>query len=377
MKSNSFLLFLQERYAMKTITLSRFYHKKNQQIGIQFNYDEDIKSHLQKLDSIFWSRTHKAFYTLYSEENLKKIIRYLSNNKWRLISTITKSKYINLPQLDPLKKNDLLRFRKWLTEKRFSENTINTYIEVTAFFLRYTILKQTEVLDANIIAAFNYEFIVEPNKSISYQNQCINGIKKYLLYKNIDVETLNIIRPRKEKKLPIVLSTHEVKYLLGTIKNIKHKTLLSLIYSSGLRIGEALNLRINDIDSTRMLIFIRSAKGKKDRYSILSEKILDLLRVYYATYKPKDYLFEGQDGGKYTSTSAGKVLKKACKYANIKKSVTLHSLRHSFATHLLENGTDLRYIQELLGHSSPKTTMIYTHVSNTSLNNIKNPFDYL
>lgn len=362
---------------MKTITLSRFYHKKNQQIGIQFNYDEDIKSHLQKLDSIFWSRTHKAFYTLYSEENLKKIIRYLSNDKWKLVSTITKSKYINLPQLDSLKKNDLLRFRKWLTEKRFSENTINTYIEVTAFFLRYTILKQTEVLDANIIAAFNYEFIVEPNKSISYQNQCINGIKKYLLYKNIDVETLNIIRPRKEKKLPIVLSTHEVKYLLGTIKNIKHKTLLSLIYSSGLRIGEALNLRINDIDSTRMLIFIRSAKGKKDRYSILSEKILDLLRVYYATYKPKDYLFEGQDGGKYTSTSAGKVLKKACKYANIKKSVTLHSLRHSFATHLLENGTDLRYIQELLGHSSPKTTMIYTHVSNTSLNNIKNPFDYL
>ncbi|MFV0566527.1 MAG: tyrosine-type recombinase/integrase [Flavobacteriaceae bacterium] len=196
-------------------------------------------------------------------------------------------------------------------------------------------------------------------------------------YTNASIETLNIERPKKEKKLPVVLSTDEVKQLLNANRNLKHKTLLCLIYSAGLRIGEAINLKASDIDSKRMLIFIRSAKGKKDRYTILSESFLTMLRDYYRTYRPKDYLFEGQDGGQYTASSAQKILKRAAWRIGLKKPITLHSLRHSFATHLLENGTDIRYIQTLLGHNSPKTTMIYTHVTEPSLRKIKNPFDNL
>src|SRR5690606_25318342 len=140
-------------------------------------------------------------------------------------------------------------------------------------------------------------------------------------------------------------------------------TLLALIYSSGLRIGEALSLKLTDIDSKRMLIHIKSAKGKKDRYTLLSESFLEQLRDYYRHYKPKDFLFEGQEGQQYSTASSQKMFKQTIKRCNINKHVTLHTLRHSFATHLLESGTDLRYIQSLLGHNSPKTTMIYTHVS--------------
>lgn len=197
----------------------------------------------------------------------------------------------------------------------------------------------------------------------------------FKIVKETSIEIDKIHRPRREKVLPNVLSKEEVIKLIDATENLKHKTLLALIYSAGLRISEALSMKPKDIDSVRMLIHVKNAKGKKDRYTLLSEKILLLLREYYLVYKPKDYLFEGQFGGMYSSRSAQVILKEAAKKAGIKKPITLHTLRHSFATHLLESGTDLRYIQDLLGHSSPKTTMIYTHVSTSSLKKIKNPFD--
>ncbi|WP_420485543.1 tyrosine-type recombinase/integrase [Flagellimonas marinaquae] len=169
----------------------------------------------------------------------------------------------------------------------------------------------------------------------------------------------------------------EVRSIIDATHNLKHKTLLSLIYSGGLRIGEAINLRIDDIDSRRMLIHIKGGKGKKDRYTLLSGSFLKILREYYKQFRPKDYLFEGQKELKYSASSAQSVLKKAVMSSGIRKKVTLHTLRHSFATHLLESGTDIRYIQELLGHNNPKTTMIYTHVTENSIKNINNPFDDL
>ena len=153
--------------------------------------------------------------------------------------------------------------------------------------------------------------------------------------------------------------------------------MLTLIYSAGLRSGELLNLKAGDIDSKRMMIHVKGAKGKKDRMTILSKNALVLLREYYKAYKPQNFLFEGEKGGKYTGSSLRKILKNACMTAGIKKHVRLHDLRHSYATHLLESGTDIRYIQELLGHKSPKTTMIYTHVSNKKLSEINSPFDEL
>jgi integrase/recombinase XerD len=177
--------------------------------------------------------------------------------------------------------------------------------------------------------------------------------------------------------LPSVLSEEEVFRLLKQVDNLKHKTALSIIYSAGLRIGELINLKINDIDSARGQIRILQGKGKKDRVSLLSTNILKMLREYYKEYRPKEWLFEGQFGGQYSQGSIQEVFRQAKKSAGIRKRATVHTLRHSFATHLLERGTDLRYIQELLGHQSSRTTEIYTHVTEKGFKNIISPFDNL
>ena len=208
--------------------------------------------------------------------------------------------------------------------------------------------------------------------------QVVNAIKLYYKgYLKRELQLEHIIRPKTAKTLPKVWSKTEMAQLLNSIDNLKHKTLLSLLYGSGLRIGEVLKLRIEDVDSKRMRLRILGAKGKKDRYSIIGPKVLTLLREYYKAYQPKKLLFAGQFGGQYSPTSAGKILLKAIEISGVPKRGGLHSLRHSFATHLLEAGTDLRYIQELLGHSSSTTTEIYTHVSNKHLSQIKSPLDDL
>jgi integrase/recombinase XerD len=195
-------------------------------------------------------------------------------------------------------------------------------------------------------------------------------------HKRIDVELVH--RPRREKTLPNVLSKEEVKKLLNASTNLKHRTMLSLIYACGLRRSELLNLTFKDIQADRLIITVRQSKGKKDRIVTLSPMLLVELRQYYLQFRPLKYLFEGQFvGEKYSARSLEEILKKACKTAKINKPVTLHWLRHSYATHLLERGTDLRYIQELLGHSSSRTTEIYTHVSIKSLSQICSPFDDL
>jgi site-specific recombinase XerD len=185
-------------------------------------------------------------------------------------------------------------------------------------------------------------------------------------------------RPRKDKKLPVILSKEEVAKILSSIDNLKHKAILMLTYSAGLRVGEVVKLKLEDIDSKRMLIHIKGSKGRKDRYTMLSETALDILRKYWREYKPGKWLFEGARAGRYLSTrTVEKILEHACEKANIRKDVSVHTLRHSFATHLLEGGTDLRYIQEILGHKDSKTTEIYTHVSTKSIGKIKSPLDTL
>ncbi|OFY67010.1 MAG: hypothetical protein A3H98_08930 [Bacteroidetes bacterium RIFCSPLOWO2_02_FULL_36_8] len=186
-----------------------------------------------------------------------------------------------------------------------------------------------------------------------------------------------IHRPKRYNPLPQVLSACEVTQIINVLENIKHKCMLSLIYSAGLRRSELLHMKIKDIDSQRMQLRILHSKGRKDRITPLSETALKLLRQYYLKYKPKDYLFEGQQGEQYSERSLALVLKNACLKAGIKKKVNLHMLRHSYATHLLEGGTDLRYIQELLGHKSSRTTEIYTHVSQKAINKIISPLDKL
>ena len=373
---------------MKKITLSSKKLRNTNVLTIGFIFDIEIKKRIKSLDNIKWSQTLRSYYLELSLENLRIVFKHLKNPNWEIdyteLQPFIEKRKVEEKQKSHLIKNvpdstklDLRKFRKWLNQKRLSENTINTYVDVTTTYIKYALLKKVDIFSTKVVEAFSYDYIFVPNKSVSYQNQFISGIKKFFEYKGYSYEEIQIERPRKEKKLPIVLSANEVKSIFNTITNLKHKALLSLLYSAGLRIGEAINLEITDIDSQRMLIHIKQAKGKKDRYTLLSPAFVKILRDYYLAYKPEKYLFEGQKGGKYSNTSAQKVLKNALFKSGIRKKVTLHSLRHSFATHLLEKGTDIRYIQELLGHSSPKTTMIYTHVTETSLKKIKNPFDDL
>jgi len=182
-------------------------------------------------------------------------------------------------------------------------------------------------------------------------------------------------RPKKEKSLPIVLNKKEVTKLIKLTDNLKHKTLFMMAYSTGMRNSELLNVKTTDIDEERGIINIRGAKGKKDRISLLSQKFFVILREYYQLYAPKEYIFEGQRGGKYSSASIQKIMQQAVIRAGITKPATIHSFRHSFATHLLEQGTDLRYIQKLLGHENITTTEIYTHITNKGLDKIDNPLD--
>ncbi|KQC12099.1 MAG: integrase [Desulfuromonas sp. SDB] len=272
------------------------------------------------------------------------------------------------------------KYKNLLIQKRYSKNTIKTYCNYFKDFLNYfEVLNEVEKIQdvtTSQINSYILELINTKNISASQQNQRINAIKFY--YEKIlgrEKQYYDLHRPKKEHKLPKVLSKNEVKSILKSCDNIKHKSILMLIYSAGLRRSELFNLSISDIDSERMVINIKGAKGKKDRISLLSENLLTLLRDYYKKYKPEKYLFEGQNGGKYSPTSVANILKKAALKAGIRKTVTPHMLRHSFATHLLEQGTDLRYIQELLGHNSSKTTEIYTHVSKKAIDKIRNPID--
>ncbi|MBK0370708.1 site-specific tyrosine recombinase/integron integrase [Flavobacterium agrisoli] len=301
---------------------------------------------------------------------------------WHLPDTVENRLRFHIPIKVTLSEEAVLalqRFDFWLHSKRYSNSTIKTYTDgLKSFLLFFSDKPIAEITNQDVIR-YNNEFILKKHLSSSYQNQIVNAIKLYfktVLETKIEIEKIH--RPKREKKLPNVLSKDEVKAILEASGNLKHKTMLCLIYSCGLRCGELLALQPVHIDSKRNIILLKNSKGKKDRIVPLSPKILELLRTYFKAYKPMNYLFEGQIAGSpYSDKSLQSVLKQALQKANISKPVTLHWLRHSYATHLLESGTDLRYIQELLGHNSSKTTEIYTHVSTKSIQQIKSPFDDL
>jgi len=273
----------------------------------------------------------------------------------------------------------LFSFKNYMNYRRYSQNTIKTYSDALDVFFRFFQNKAIENLTKEDLIQFNTEYILKRNLSSSYQNQVINAIK--LFYRNRFNRTMEvdyIQRPRREKRLPNVLSKEEVKSILEAPTNFKHRTMLSLIYACGLRRSELLNLTLKDVISDRNLLFISQSKGKKDRVVPISNKLIEMLRDYYKAFKPNTWLFEGQfPNTKYSEKSLENVLKQSLTKVKITKKVSLHWLRHSYATHLLENGTDLRYIQELLGHSSSRTTEIYTHISTKNLQQIRSPFDDL
>lgn len=335
-------------------------YNQESRIAVYFEKRKDLIVRIKKLADARWSYSLGAWHLPNTEEN---------RLRFKLEDTVLRA--------DKIEKVE--KFRRWLKSKRYSDSTIKTYTEALKSFLLFYNAKPIEEITNEDVIGYNNDFILKNKLSVSYQNQIVNAVK--LFFRTVENKVMNeelIHRPKGEKKLPNVLSKEEVKAILNALGNIKHRTMLSLIYSCGLRRSELLKLKSADIDSKRNIIIIRASKGKKDRIVPLSEKILAMLREYYKSYKPRTWLFEGQHkGDPYSEQSLQSVLKDAVEKSNIKKPVSLHWLRHSYATHLMESGTDLRYIQELLGHSSSRTTEIYTHVSTKSLQNIKSPFDDL
>ncbi len=370
----------------KNFTASRIVHRGKTRIAVAFKNDRELIERFKKLEGSRWSTTLKTWHVPDTPENRKKFLLETHNGTQKapelatsLVNNSEQQPPIVIETENPELNAKVLQFSRWLSSKRYSVNTIKTYTDGIKSFLKFHSGRSIDSLTNSDVIAYNNDYIIKKNLSASFQNQVVNAIK--LFYSTIENRQLAIElihRPKRPKLLPNVLSKEEVKQILTVSGNLKHRAMLSLIYSCGLRCGELLRLKPEHIDSNRQVVIIKQAKGRKDRIVPLSARILEILRDYYKTAKPKNWLFEGQIKGQmYDERSLQLVLKQCVFKCNINKPVTLHWLRHSYATHLLESGTDLRYIQELLGHSSSKTTEVYTHVSNKELQRIVSPFDTL
>lgn len=265
----------------------------------------------------------------------------------------------------------LEKTRQELKLRNYSFKTIKTYLSCLREYFDFKKFN-LEKVDEEKIKQF---LLNKQNKN--YSSQTINlylSAMKFFYREVLKIpQKINLKFAKRNKKLPIVLSKEEIKNIIDTIRNPKHKLIISLAYGAGLRISEVVSLKIKDVDLEELTIHLKNAKGKKDRITIFSEKIKNNLQNLIASKNLNDYLFESERGGKLTERTAQKVFKNALRGASIKKDATFHSLRHSFATHLLENGIDIRYVQELLGHQNIRTTQVYTQVTNPKLKNIKSP----
>ena len=306
-----------------------------------------------------YSATFRRYYIPYGAEALEKITLALKEvadvhvSGWDDLTKIPQPA-VEIPQL----------YRETLVKKRYSASTINNYLIQFRFFLEFIFPVDADHTTDELIHQYMLHLAERRKVSISTQNMAINSIKFYLEHvKRGDRKVYYVDRPFKEWKLPTVLSEEEMQRLLFHTHNVKHRCLLFMLYSAGLRISELLSLKSADIDADRRLIYVHSGKGKKDRVTLLSQVAYNYIQHYCELYKPEKWLFESPDKEQYSARSVNNVVKAAAKRAGIKKSISAHTLRHSFATHLLENGTDLRYIQTLLGHESSRTTERYTHVT--------------
>jgi site-specific recombinase XerD len=371
----------------KFITLKHLYIDDQKQIGLQFTHDKVTVALVMQLNSVKWSEKYSMYYVPNNAKRLQDIFNIFRGIAWVNINYFFPNKPVfngneslNIDSFRKRKADSGYRvcpepFLQKLEIKKYAYNTAKVYISCFEAFINYYKSYELNQISEYEISAY-LQCLVNQGKSDSYINQSINSIKFYYeVVLGMPNRFYQIDRPRRATKLPQILSKHEIQRILSNILNQKHKCIISLLYSSGLRRGELINLKISDIDSKRMMVYIRGGKGKKDRYTILSHASLADLRIYYKKYQPKEYLFEGPGGGTYSPSSIRSILRKAVLRANIKKQVSPHMLRHSFATHLLEDGVDLRYIQKLLGHNSSKTTEIYTHVAKHALQGIKSPLD--
>jgi integrase/recombinase XerD len=385
---------------MKNIIAEKIVHHGQKRIALRFPYDQELIDHIKKVPETRWSQSITCWHIpddstvvdnlkgklsgvatvsfFKSELNLAQRIRLKRESKDTGIKTKHKDSS-EKNQLSVQGAEDIRKYRTWMEANRYPLSTIQTYTSMMEKFLRFVSPREASQCTAEDLISLIDEYILPNGLSQSFQNQMISSVKKF--YTHIckkAIDPVKITRPRPRHKLPNVLSKDEIKKMLGCLPNEKHRVMLSLIYACGLRRSELINLIPSDLERNRNLLRIVQAKGFKDRVVPVSDRTIEMIDKYISHYQPVRYLFEGQWAGEpYSASSLEKVLKNACHKAGINKPVTLHWLRHSYATHLLELGTDLRYIQELLGHKSSKTTEIYTHVTTQSIQKIRSPFDDL
>lgn len=373
----------------KSITLKNLLINEQKQIGIQFQPDKVVQALIKELPNIKWSKEFGMAYIPNNKLNIKLIFQKFRGVAWVNGNYFFSKKRV-FNQNEPINV-EWFRRRKVapgykvcpeeyllkLELKCYANNTVKTYVNCFEKFINAHHETDYMKIDEREIRTY-LQKLIQKGYSDSYVNQMINSIKFYYeIVKGMPNRFYSIERPRKKETLPKVISLEEVQGIILNTNNIKHKCIVSLLYSAGLRRSELLNLTLKDIDSKRMTILVKNSKGGKDRITMLNENVLKDLRKYYKKWKPKKYLFEGKEGTQYSGSSVLKIIQRAAKKAGIKKNISPHILRHSFATHLLENGTDLRYIQSLLGHSSSKTTEVYTQVATNHLKNIKSPIELL
>ncbi|MFI1745538.1 site-specific tyrosine recombinase/integron integrase [Thalassobellus sediminis] len=369
---------------MTSITLEPFKHRSKSCIAIKFQYDFETKEYIKKFNGVRWSKTHRTFYIYYNEVRLENIKKYIKKGNLILLDNTSNDtiplykKGVNI-ELEPLNEEKTIIYRhflEFLKGKRFSKSTIASYSGFILEFLRFTGKKPIDDLNENDVRYYIEWAVEKLNYAVSTHRQLVSGLKHFAyFYPACSINVDKIYMPKKDKKLPIVLSIEEVLSILQSTKNLKHRTVIAMLYGSGLRVGEIIDLKLSDFDFKRKQLHIKNAKGRKDRYTTIAESLFPLLKNYHNTYKPKVYFIENPKGGKYSPGSIRAFLRKSTEAAGITKTITPHTLRHSYATHMLEQGIDIRYIQELLGHSRPETTMIYTHVTRKDLQEIKSPLD--
>ncbi len=360
---------------MKPILYESLPNAKRFKVFIPYSL-RNIREAFKKINSSFWHPNQKLWSVINTAENLA-LVKFVFNNNY-ILKPLELPKKIKTKKLNNNAISALNELEKSLIIKRFGASTIRTYKNMFTVFLSKFKEYDLKKISKEEIEGFIYQLILKNKISESYQNQLINAIKAY--YEHVlgfPREYYDIKRPKKAVSIPNVLSEKEVFKIIESPQNLKHKAILWTIYSAGLRISEVINLRIVDIHSEEGFIFVKDSKGKKDRKTVLSPLLLKLLRLYYKDYQPSYWLFEGQSGGKYSVGSIRSIFRKAVDLTNSNPWSTVHTLRHSFATHCIENKVSLRHIQTMLGHNSPKTTEIYTKTIEINNKKITSPLDNL
>lgn len=382
---------------MQPILLKPLLHRGAEQIGIFFEKNAPINQEVKRIEGVKWSQTHKCWYLALSKENYQRLYSVLkpfaSFNTDELKLYLQKKKIVQveknsggIPVLskkavsnyslsnENLKELDI--YVKTLQLKAYSSNTIRLYRNELLALIRLLGERSVKDLKSEHIKSYLLWLLQVKKLSETKVHSSVNALKFY--FEQVLRRPkffFEIPRPKKAWQLPKVHATEQIRKMIRCTSNEKHKTMLMLAYASGLRLQEIINLKIKDINSARMVIEVRRGKGKKDRQVVLSEKLLVQLRNYFKEYRPKAWLFEGLPGEQYGYRTLQEVFSAAKKRVGIQTKGGIHTMRHSFATHLLENGTDIRLIQELLGHNSIKTTVRYTHVSTAQMQKIKSPLD--